>query len=362
MKLRSGCLYLLFFISILFLSCGKEEVQEEIIRPVRYIQAFSTGGSRIRSFSGVAQAGLESNLSFKVPGTIKRIAVKVGDKVKRGELIAQLDPSDYELQVQQADASLANAQAQARNAKANYDRIRTLYENNSASRSELDGARAASESAEAGVRAVEKQLELARLQLSYTTIRAPTAGAIAQVNAEINENIQIGQTVVILTSGSQIEVQVSIPEVLITQIKQNKKVTVTFDAIPDREFTATVREVGVAAIGVGTAFPVTVRLDKGDPAIRPGMAAEVAFLFESKDEKERYIVPSHAVTEDREGRFVWIVEPISDEPGYGTVHRRSVAVGDLTTEGLEIFEGLSDGDLVVTAGMSRLTQGLKVKI
>ncbi|NIM97999.1 MAG: efflux RND transporter periplasmic adaptor subunit [candidate division Zixibacteria bacterium] len=362
MKLRSGCLCSLFFLPVLFLSCGKEEVREEIIRPVRYIQVFSTGGSQIRSFSGVAQAGLESNLSFKVPGTIKQVAVKVGDKVKAGDLVARLDPTDYQLKVQQSEASLANAQAQARNTKANYERIRTLYENNSASRSELDGARAAYESADAGVKAAEKQLEMARLQLSYTTLRAPTAGAIAQVNVELNEYVKTGNMVVVLTSGTQIEVKVSIPEVLITRIKEGSKVTVTFDAIPDKEFTATVREVGVAAVGVGTTFPVTVRLDKEDPTIRPGMAASAAFLFESKDERERFVVPSHAVVEDREGRFVYVVDPMPDETGYGSVRRRSVTVGDLTAEGLEIFEGLSDGDLVVTAGVGRITHGQKVKM
>ncbi len=362
MKPRSGYSCLLFFLLMLFLSCGKEEVQEKIIRPVRYIQVFSTGGSRVRSFSGVAQAGLESNLSFKVHGTIKRVAVKVGDRVKAGDLVAQLDPSDYQLKVQQSEASLANTQAQARNAKANYDRIRTLYENNSASRSELDASRAAYESADAGVRAAEKQLELAGLQLSYTTLRAPTGGAIAQVNVELNEYVETGKMVVVLTSGAQIEVKVSIPEVLITRIKEGSKVTVTLDAIPDKEFTATVREVGVAATRVGTTFPVTVRLDEEDSAIKPGMAASVVFLFEAKDEKERCVVPSHAVLEDRDGRFVFLVEPITDEPGYGTVRRRSVTVGDLTAEGLEVFEGLSDGDLVITAGVSQVTENQKVKM
>jgi RND family efflux transporter MFP subunit len=352
----------LFLLPLLFLSCGKEEVQEEIIRPVRYLQVFSTGGSRVRSFSGVAQAGLESNLSFRVPGTIRQIAVKVGDKVKRGDLVARLDPGDYELQVQQAQASLANAQAQARNAKANYERIRTLYENNSASKSELDRARAASESAHAAGIAVEKQLELARLQLSYSTLRAPTDGAIAQVDAEANENVESRKMIIVLTSGSQIEVKVSIPEILITRIEEGSKVTVRFDALPDGEFSAKVREVGIAATGAGTTFPVTVRLDREDVAVRPGMAASVAFLFESKDEKERCLAPSHAVLEDRDGRFVWIVEPIPDEPGYGTVHRRSITAGDLTADGLEVFGGLSDGDLLITAGMSQITEGQKVKM
>lgn len=362
MNIRMTTVCKLSLALLVIFSCGKEEQSQEIIRPVRYLQVFSTGGSRVRTFPGVVQAGLESRLSFKVPGTIKRVAVKVGDEVKGGDLIAQLDPSGYELQVQQAEAALANAAAQARNAQANYDRIRALYENNSASRTDLDGSRAAKESADAAVRSAEKQLELARLQLDYTTLKAPTKGAISQVDAEVNENLQSGKTVVVLTAGSDIEVKVSIPGVLITQIKEGSKVTVTCDAIPDTEFPAMVREVGVASTGIGTTFPVTVYLDEKPEDIRPGMAASVAFRFESQDERVRFVIPSHAVAEDRDGRYAFIVEPLFEDPRYGIVHRRSVTVGDLTADGLEIFEGLSDGDFVVTAGVSLIHEGLKVKI
>ena len=350
-------------IGIFLFSCAKkEEVGQEIIRPVRYMQAYSTGGTRVRTFSGVIQAGLESNLSFKVSGTVKRIAVKVGDEVRAGQLLAQLDPRDYKLQVQQAEAALTSARAQARNADANYNRIRTLYENNSASKSELDAARATSESATASVQSADKKLELARLQLGYTTLEAPTGGGIAQVNVEINENVQAGQPLIMLTSGSQIEVKVSIPEVLIAQISEGEEVTVSCDAVPDKEFRATVVEVGVAATGVGTTFPVNARFEERPEMIRPGMAANVSFLFESEEEGERFIIPSHAVIEDRRGRFVFIVEPIPGEEGYGIVHRRSVTVGDLIAEGLEVFEGLSDGDLFITAGVSRISDGQKVRI
>lgn len=365
MKSRiSFCLILslMVLMVLMFLSCGKEEPQEEIIRPVRYIQVFSTGGTRLRSFPGVAQAGLESRLSFKVPGTIKNVAVDVGDSVRRGALIAQLDQEDYRLKLQQAQAALADARARARNADANYERVRALYENKNAPKTDLDAARASSESAKAGVQSSEKQLELAKLQLDYTTLKAPAGGAIAQVLVEVNENVQAGQPVVILTSESQIEVKVSIPEILISRVREGDEVKVTFDAIPNKEYSARITEVGVAAIGMVTTFPVTMRLEQRDPDIRPGMAAVVAFLFESQDHRERYFVPSEAVSEDQEGRFVFLVEPIPDQEGFGLVRRQSVTVGELTEEGLEIFQGLSDNDLLVTAGVSRITEGQKVKI
>ena len=316
-----------FFITLLLTSCGDEPETQKIIRPVRYQQVFSTGGTRLRSFSGVAQSGLESKLSFKVAGTIKTMNVSVGDNVTTGDLLAELDPNDYRLRLRQAEATLDQAQAQARNAVASYERVRALYENNNASLQELDGARAASESANAGTEAAKRQLDLARLQLSYTRLKAPNNGAISQVNAELNENVTTGKHIVTLTSGSQIEVNISIPELLISKIQENSKTNVSFDAIPDKTFNATVTEVGVASAGMGTTFPVTVRLDQTDPNIRPGMAATVRFQFVDQDQRVRFLVPSAAVVEDREGRFVYVVEPNPNESGYGIIHRKTVQVG-----------------------------------
>ena len=138
--------------------------------------------------------------------------------------------------------------------------------------------------------------------------------------------------------------------------------SIEFDAIPDKEFNAAVTEVGVKSTALATTFPVTLRLEKADPDIRAGMAATVVFRFVSKDERERFLVPSASVGEDREGRFVFCVEPLPEEEGYGIVRRKPVVIGELTAEGMEVFEGLTDGDLVVTAGVTRIVDGQKVKL
>ncbi len=104
---------------------------------------------------------------------------------------------------------------------------------------------------------------------------------------------------------------------------------------------------------------MTVRLQRSDPAIRAGMAAEVGFSFEATN-GDRVLVPPFAVGEDREGRFVFVAEPL--EPGIAVVRRKAVKVGELTTDGLEVFEGLDDGDLLITAGVSRIKDGLKVRL
>ncbi len=356
-----ACLVSLF----LLVSCAKEEkVQPEpVVRPVRTLTVFSTGGSRVRTFSGTSRAGLESKLSFKVGGTVQKFPVKVGDKVKKGEMIAQLDAQDYEVQVQASEAQLSQAKAQLRNAEANYKRIMQLYENNNTSLTSLDSARSAAESAKAQVHLASKQLQGARLQAGYTRLAAPVSGTIALVNAEINENIPAGHTIVVLTSGKNPEVEIAVPEVFISLIATGMQVDVTFDSIPGQVFKAVITEVGVSVSSRSSTYPVFVRLLKTSEAIRPGMTTEVSIHFKSpEDQKDIFLVPLAAVGKDQKGRFVFIAKPIKEQDEYATATRTAVTVGDLTENGIEISEGLHDGDHVITAGVSKIYNGQKVKL
>jgi multidrug efflux system membrane fusion protein len=347
--------------STLFLAaCGEEVVVEKVLRPVRYQKVTKSGAARVRSFAGVARASLESQLSFRVVGTVEWVPAIVGAAVERGQVLAQLDPTDYELMVQEAVAGLAQAGAAERNAQADYERVRGLYENNNASLRELDGARATAESTGAQVEAAQKRLEQARQQLSYCTLRAPVAGRVASVDVEVNENVSAGQKVFLLTAGSDIEVEVALPGALISDVRVGQRVEVNFTALPERRFEAEVTEAGVAAVGTATTFPVTVRLAEADRDIRSGMAAEVAFPFESAAEAGRILVPAVSVGEDRDGRYVFVIE--RGDEARGVVRRRSVTVGELTADGIEVLSGLDEGELVATAGVRRLVDGEEVKL
>jgi RND family efflux transporter MFP subunit len=315
---------------------------------------------RVRSFAGMAQSADEPRLSFRVPGTIIDLPVRVGDRVKQGQVIARIDPADYRLDVEAAEAALRQAQAEARNAAAAFRRTRDLYENGNASLTDYDSARTAAESSTAAVESSTKRLELARRQLGYTELSAPSAGAIAAVDVVVNENVRAGQSIVHLVSlGSDLEVAVTMPESLITGVRRRDAVQVTFDALPGESFEARVTEVGVAATGTATTFPVIARLEGQDPRLRAGMAAEVSFRFATAS-ASRVRLPPHVVGEDREGRFVWVVE--TSDGSRGTARRHAVTIGELTASGLEILDGVGDGDVVVTAGINSLTEGEPVRL
>jgi len=350
---------LLILVGILFVSCGDKEVIEEIIRPVRTEQVFSTGGERVRTFSGVVQSGTESKLSFKVPGTVQRVNVDIGTKVRAGQLLIQLDPTDYDIQVKEAENAREMARSAEIQAESNYERIRALYENRSASKSALDAARAGFESAHEQDNILKKRRKLARNQLEYTSLKAPVTGTVSNVMVEENENVGAGQQVLVLTSGSDLEVKIAMPEVLIAQVREGDDVLIALDAIKGKEFKAKITEVGIASSTYSTTYPVMVRFIETNPDIRPGMAAEIMFTFKSESNRECYIVPPVSVGEDRLGRYVFVVQ--GADSGFGNIQKKSVEIGELTTDGLEIMEGLTDGDYLVTAGVSQIQDGLKVK-
>ncbi len=328
------------------------------LRPVRFEVVEATGGAQMRDFPGLARAGVESRLSFRVNGTLDPLPVSVGDEVSEGDLIAQLDDSDYQLQVQQASANASQARAQARNAEANYDRVRQLYENQGASRSDLENARAARDSGSASSRAAWQQVEIAQTQVEYCTLRAPTDGVIAQIDVQANENIAAGQVVVVLASGTDVEpeVEVGVPESVIADINRGDTVSIRFDAIDGDTFEGVVTEVGVQPGPQTSTFPITIRLREAASAVRPGMAAQASFTLGDPEETAIWI-PPHAVDHD-DDPFVYVLET---NAGDGVVRKRTVELGVIDARGFEVLAGLESGERLVTAGLPFLEDGMAVQ-
>jgi len=347
--------------AVTLFACGPAEQEaEELIRPVRYVQVSAQGSARIRMFSGVARSSTEPSLSFRIPGTVQRVLVNVGDQVRSGQVLAELDPADYDLQAREAKAARAQARALEIQARSNYERVQAMYENQSASKSELDAARASYEFAHEQDNIMKRRRDLSERQLRYTKLRAPADGAIADVRIDENENVASGHVVMILISASDIEVNVSIPELLISQVREGDDVAVTFDAIRERTFPGTISEVGVASVGFATTYPVMVQLKETDTSVLPGMAAEVALTFRSESAAGQILVPSFAVGEDRTGRFVYLIDSL--ESGLGIARRTEVTVGELYGENLEILSGVSDGDYLVIAGVTKLHDTQRVSV
>lgn len=336
---------------------------EAEIRPVRYAQAFVADSDRSRTFPGVARAASEQDLAFRVAGTVTAVEVDVGSVVREGQVLAQLDAGDLELRRQQAEAGLARAHAQARNAAANYERAVALYETGSASMSDLDAARASYESATASETSARTGLRLAEQQVAYARLSAPANGSVSRVMVDVNEAVGAGQpVVVIIDTGASPEVLVMVPEAFISGLRGGRAAQVVFSALGNANVGASVTEVGTAAAGAG-GFPVTVRIDEAANAtrVRPGMAAEVTFAIAGRPRSGSALVPPRAVGEDQRGRFVYVLTR-SGGGDIAVAERRPVETGALTPDGLEILDGVGDSEYVATAGLRTLASGQQVRL
>lgn len=363
--MRNNKFFIIFLSGVLLVSLtgctNKKNESSEVIRPVKYIVANTEGANGIKVFSGVAQSSDEAVLSFKVDGNITRKFVQVGDYVRKGQTIAVLDSQPYAIQTQASSAELEQARAQLKNAYSTYDRTRSLYVNDSASKSDLDASRAGFEAAKATVSALRSKTNYSRLTQSYTRLVAPTNGYIASLDAEVNENVQAGQSIAKIISDSEMKIKLNLPEDLIYKMKKGSKVSVTFDSIEGKKYAGIISEVGSGSIEALTTYPVFIKLLEKDKKIHSGMSASVALNISSSNTKKNLIlVPTSAVTADNTGKFIFVATQYKDD--LAKVTKKYVEVGDISTEGIEIKKGIEKGDKVITAGVSKIQDGETVRI
>jgi RND family efflux transporter MFP subunit len=349
------------FIFCFLLSCGENEVKEEVVlRPVRYSEVGYVGGDKSRSFSGTAKTEKIINLSFRSSGIVTKLDMKLGQKVRKNDLLGTLDNVSARLNYESAIESKNSSESQMNTAKLALNRVRTLYEKGSSSLSDYEDAKNSYRTAVASFESSKRSVAIQQDQIRFGYLYAPEDGVIASVSAEVDENVSPGQTIGVLNAGSAIEISLGLPESVINAVKKDMKVRVSFTAIPEENFNAVVTEVAPAVDQNTSTYPVTVMVTDRDDRIKSGMAASVNFEFVSESlDKKTMVVPANAVGEDGNGRFVFIIEE-SDE--MTTVNKQPITIGKLTPEGFEVVSGLQIGQKIATAGLQTLLDGQEVKL
>ena len=334
----------------LFLVSGCQEAPiPEPIRPVVSIVVQDKESLENRWWPGRAKARLEVDLGFEVSGQLQERSVDVGDVVAAGTVMARLDPRDYQ-------NTLARAKAERDRAKAQVGRVAVAAKSGAVSRQDLDDARARYNQAEAQVRIRQKAVDDARLV-------APFDGVVSQTFVDNFQNVRVKQPVIRFLDVSTIEMVINIPEDRINLASYVSNVRVRFDAIPGVEISATIKEIGNEASAATRTYPVTLSMKP--PAgvdVKPGMAGEATAQVDLPDSRPAGIeIPTAAIfsPDDAEGgkTFVWIIDD-----GTQTVHRREVAIGEITMRGGTRITGIEPEERVVIAGVSSLREGQKVRI
>ncbi len=364
-------------IFLLLLSAGlltgcEEPPLEEPIRPVLAAKVGDVEGFQRDRFPGRAKAKEETNLSFRVRGPLIARAVDVGDVVKAGDLIAQIDPTDYEVTLENMQGRLDKARADLKFARGEYQRALNIEKEDPGAVSETyrDQRLMEQNATRAEVRTLTASVEQAKLALGYTTLKAPFDGTIVATYVENFEYVKAQQPIVRLVDKSKVEMVIDVPEGLITLAPYVERLVVVFDPYADVELEAKIFEIGREATEATRTFPVTLRMNQPEHVdILPGMAGmATGYARLPDDPAEGVKVPGHAVLYDQSGKeYVWVLKPETEPPEGGSAMRvkavaekREVTVGKLTPAGIRITSGLEPGAWIATAGMNTLRDGQEV--
>ncbi|MGL5190379.1 MAG: efflux RND transporter periplasmic adaptor subunit, partial [Cetobacterium sp.] len=208
-------------ILILLLACGKDKTKENTgdIKSVVYEKVEKKEYDVKRTYSGTVNTEALSNLSFRVSGTINNRIAQLGDTVKQGQILATLDPIEYQLNYQQAVSNLDKGNANLAESTANFKRSEALYLENSISKASYDSATANYKSAISSVKALEDAVNLAKVNLSYTMLTAPSDGTIGQVKSEVNQNVSSNTVVFVLNTFGERYVEFNVSQSVVGDLQ-----------------------------------------------------------------------------------------------------------------------------------------------
>ena len=344
----------------LLVACSKPAPPEE---PIRAVKVMTVGVSTFSSgyeFAGEVKARLESRLGFRVGGKIIKRQAELGQRVKAGQVLAQLDPQDYKLA---ADAARAQLQAAATNrdlAAADYKRYKELKEQNFISSAELERRETALKAAQAQFEQAQSQLAVQSNQASYASLVADVAGVVTAIEAEPGQVVSAGTPVVRIAADGPRDVVFSVPEDKVSGIKLGMAVKVRGWAQDTQTAPAMakVREVSASADPATRTFQVKLALDGKAPS--PPLGATMYVLPVGLGDVQGMPViklPTSALRQEGQASAVWLLDKASM-----TVKSQIVQIATADGNEAVIAAGLQPGMVVVSAGVHVLSPGQKVTI
>ena len=362
--IQPGKFFLIALSLLALAACDTPEAPPAPAKKVKAIQVGDISALVERSFPGRARAGQEVNLSFRVSGPLVEFPVNVGDAVQQGDLIARIDPTDFESRVQSMRSRLQQAVSARDLAAAEFKRAADIRKKNAdlISASEYDKRLGDRDSTQAQVQELESALKLAEDDLAYTFMTAPFDGVIAATYVENFENVLAKRSIARMLDTDSIEVVVDIPERTISYAPYVLSATVTFEALPGVALEAAVKEIGSEASAVTRTYPVTLTMPQPDGMeIKPGMAAS-AKLVGKLPEQMREVgmsIPATALFSGDNARqsYVFIVNESSM-----TLEKREVELSLLSSTGVLVKSGLQAGEWLVVAGVHSVVEGQEVRI
>jgi RND family efflux transporter MFP subunit len=309
-------------------------------------------GGVVLAATGYVVARKTANVGSRVAGRIEEIRFEEGTVVRKGDVLARLESRDAAARLAQAKAELADAEREAR-------RQESLVQGGAAGEQQLDAARTRQDVAKA-------KLEVAEAELADTVVKAPFDGVVIQKLMEVGETISFGVisgqvssgVLAVLADRTDLEVDTDVSEANLARVREEQPAEVVLEAVPDVRYRALVRKIMPRAVRRTSTVPVRVRFLEPDARVRPEMSAKVFFgstAGSARPSATRVSVPAASVVEKDGSAFVHVVNG-------GRAYRRPVRRGEREGGRVEILEGLSGGEEVVTGGASDLPDGARVRV
>jgi RND family efflux transporter MFP subunit len=338
-------------------SCKGEAAIEEkqVVRPVKVATVTVAPQGRALAYSGVVRPRIESSIGFRVGGKIVERAVNVGDRVKVGQVIARLDDTDLKLAESSARAAVAAARTRREVTRVNLDRAKPLLPQGYISQAAYDVRRNDYDAAASALDTAEAQLRQAANAVGYATLTADKAGIVTAVMGEPGQVVSPGQPVIAIAEAGEIEVAIGVPEQDAGRLAVGQHAAVGLWAGPGAGAEGRVREIAGQADVASRTYAVRVAVRNPPPGMRLGMTATVTIRIDG--EGPALMVPLTALTEAEGAPAVFVVDTEKK-----TVRRMPVTVAGTADEGVRVAGGLKPGDMVVSAGVQFLRDGMRVRL
>jgi len=334
---------------------GEAAVKEEAVRPVKVTIIEPAAQGRTLTYSGVVRPRIESALGFRVAGKIVARSVNVGDRVEVDQIIARLDETDLKLAENAARAAVASARSRRDVANDNLERAKVLLPKAIISQAAYDTRRNELDAADAALDAAEAQLRQAVNAVGYATLKVDKAGMVTAVTGEPGQVVSAGQAVVTLAEAGETEIAVAVPEQDAGRLTIGQQARITLWAGPRVSVEGRIREIAGQADPSSRTYAVRIAVGTPPQTMRLGMTASIALTI--GDEAAPMVLPLTALTEGESGPVAFVVDQVNK-----VVRKTAVTIAGISGDGVRIADGLHVGDMVVTAGVQFLRDGMHIRI
>ncbi|MDO6809787.1 efflux RND transporter periplasmic adaptor subunit [Zobellia galactanivorans] len=359
MKNRNYIIAAVLTLSLALASCGDKETKAVADNsPAVPVQVRSVAENTEDSFvtaSGKIEAAKSANISTRMMGYVDKIYVKVGDKVKNGQLLLSVNNADVSAKLAQVNAGIAEAEAAFANAEKDYQRFTNLFNENSASQKELDDITAHYNMAKARLESAKQMKNGVNAQMGYANIRAPFSGVVTNKFISAGDMANPGMPLLEVESPGQYQVLAMVPESEILEIRPDTEVSVRLKSL-GQSVKGKVVEVSTSAKNTGGQYLVKVLLEPADVPILSGMYATVRFPVERRANAAAVMVPKEALVERGQLTGIYTISQNN------TALLRWLRLGRSFGDKVEVLSGLSQDEKYIVSSDGKLFNGAKVSI